>query len=144
MLFLAEAFTRPQMMRVLAKAGYTQSYTYFTWRNSKGEMTEYLTELTRTQMKDYFRPNFFANTPDILPEILQQGGRPAFKFRLVLAATLSPTYRIYNSYELCENRAIPGTEEYQDSENLRFYQSDNDHILFYGKNGAATRTCSCS
>ena len=171
-LFLAEAFTRPKMMRVLAKAGYTQSYTYFTWRNSKGEMTEYLTELTRTQMQEYFRPNFFANTPDILPEILQQGGRPAFKFRLVLAATLSPTYGIYNSYELCENKAIPGTEEYQDSEkyeirhwdwdrpgnirdyitrinqirrdhpalhtftNLQFYQSDNDHILFYGKMNA--------
>ena len=77
-------------------------------------------------MKDYFRPNFFANTPDILPEILQQGGRPAFKFRLVLAATLSPTYGIYNSYELCENRAIPGTEEYQDSEKYEIRHWDWD------------------
>ena len=125
-LFLAEAFTRPKMMRVLAKAGFTQSYTYFTWRNSKGEMIEYLTELTQTQMKDYFRPNFFTNTPDILPEILQQGGRPAFKFRLVLAATLSPSYGIYNSYELCENRAIPGTEEYQDSEKYEIRHWDWD------------------
>jgi starch synthase (maltosyl-transferring) len=115
-IFLSEAFTRPKMMQVLAKAGFTQSYTYFTWRNSKQEMTEYLTELTQTEMKDYFRPNFFTNTPDILPEILQQGGQAAFKFRVVLAATLSPSYGIYNSYELCENRAIPGTEEYLDSE----------------------------
>ena len=168
-IFLAEAFTKPKMMRVLAKAGFTQSYTYFTWRNSKEEMTEYLTELTQSEMKEYFRPNFFPNTPDILPPILQQAGRPAFKFRFVLASTLSPSYGIYNSYELCENRAIPGTEEYQDSEkyeirhwdwdrpgnirdyitrinqirrnnpalhtftNLRFFETDNDHILFYGK-----------
>ena len=125
-IFLAEAFTRPKMMRVLAKAGFTQSYTYFTWRNTKQEMTEYLTELTQTSMKDYFRPNFFANTPDILHEVLQTGGRPAFKFRLVLAATLSPSYGIYNSYELCENRAIPGTEEYQDSEKYEIRHWDWD------------------
>ena len=125
-IFLSEAFTRPKMMQVLAKAGFTQSYTYFTWRNSKQEMTEYLTELTKTEMKEYFRPNFFTNTPDILPEILQTGGRPAFQFRLVLAATLSPSYGIYNSYELCENRAISGTEEYQDSEKYEIRHWDWD------------------
>ena len=89
-IFLAEAFTRPPMMQALAKRGFTQSYTYFTWRNTKAELEEYLTEVTHTAL--YFRPNFFANTPDILPPILQHGGRPAFKSRLVLAATLSPTY----------------------------------------------------
>lgn len=115
-IFLSEAFTRPKMMCALAKAGYTQSYTYFTWRNAKHEMTEYLTELTQSEMKEYFRPNFFTNTPDILPEVLQQGGRPAFKFRVVLAATLSPSYGIYSGYELCENRALPEREEYLDSE----------------------------
>lgn len=115
-IFLSEAFTRPKMMRALAKAGYSQSYTYFTWRNFKQELTEYLIELTQSEMKEYFRPNFFCNTPDILPEILQQGGRPAFKFRVVLAATLSPSYGIYSSYELCENQALPGKEEYLNSE----------------------------
>lgn len=125
-IFLSEAFTRPKMMRALAKAGFNQSYTYFTWRNSKRELTEYLTELTRSEMKEYFRPNFFTNTPDILPEILQQGGRPAFKFRLVLAATLSPSYGIYNGYELCENRAIPGTEEYLNSEKYEYKVWDWD------------------
>jgi starch synthase (maltosyl-transferring) len=125
-IFLAEAFTRPKMMRVLAKAGFTQSYTYFTWRNSKQEMTEYLTELTQSEMKEYFRPNFFPNTPDILPPILQQAGRPAFKFRFLLASTLSPSYGMYNSYELCENRAIPGTEEYQDSEKYEIRHWDWD------------------
>jgi starch synthase (maltosyl-transferring) len=125
-LFLAEAFTKPKMMQVLAKAGFTQSYSYFTWRNSAQEMREYLTELTQSEMKDYFRPNFFPNTPDILPEILQQGGRPAFKFRFVLAATLAPTYGIYNSYELCENCAIPGTEEYHNSEKYEIRHWDWD------------------
>jgi starch synthase (maltosyl-transferring) len=115
-IFLAEAFTRPKVMRALAKAGFTQSYTYFTWRNTKAELTEYLTELTQTPMKDYFRPNFFTNTPDILMPILQRGGAPAFKMRLVLAATLSPAYGIYSGYELCENEAVPGTEEYLNSE----------------------------
>jgi starch synthase (maltosyl-transferring) len=115
-IFLAEAFTRPKMMRVLAKVGFTQSYTYFTWRNTKAELTEYLTELTQTPMQDYFRPNFFTNTPDILMPILQRGGPPAFKMRLVLAATLSPAYGIYSGYELCENEAVPGTEEYLNSE----------------------------
>jgi starch synthase (maltosyl-transferring) len=119
-LFLSEAFTRPKMMRALAKAGFTQSYTYFTWRNFKQELEDYLTELTQTEMREYFRGNFFTNTPDILPEVLQHGGRPAFKFRLVLAATLSPSYGIYNGYELCENRAIPGTEEYLNSEKYEY------------------------
>ncbi|MDH5670396.1 MAG: alpha-1,4-glucan--maltose-1-phosphate maltosyltransferase, partial [Nitrospira sp.] len=115
-IFLSEAFTRPKMMKVLAKAGFTQSYTYFTWRNFKQELTDYMKELAQSEMKEYFRPNFFTNTPDILPEILQHGGRPAFMFRLVLAATLSPSYGIYSGYELCENRALPGKEEYLDSE----------------------------
>ena len=115
-IFLAEAFTRPKMMKVLAKAGFTQSYTYFTWRNTKQELTEYMTELSQSEEANYFRPNFFVNSPDILPPILQQGGRPAFKSRLILAATLSPSYGMYSGYELCENDAIPGTEEYANSE----------------------------
>jgi starch synthase (maltosyl-transferring) len=104
------------MMKVLAKAGFTQSYTYFTWRNTKSELTEYLTELTQTPMCEYFRPNFFTNTPDILTDVLQRGGRPAFKMRLVLAATLSPSYGMYSGYELCENEAVSGSEEYLNSE----------------------------
>lgn len=123
-IFLSEAFTRPKMMRALAKAGFTQSYTYFTWRNFKQELTDYLTELSQSEMKEYFRPNFFANTPDILPEILQHGGPPAFKCRLALAATLSPSYGIYSGYELCENRALPGKEEYLDSEKFEIKVRD--------------------
>jgi starch synthase (maltosyl-transferring) len=123
-LFLAEAFTRPKMMKALAKAGFSESYTYFTWRNTKQELTEYLTELTQTPMHEYFRPNFFTNTPDILSPILQSGGRPAFKMRLVLAATLSPAYGIYSGFELCENVAIPGTEEYQNSEKYEIRYRD--------------------
>ncbi len=115
-MFLAEAFTRPKLMKELAKAGFTQSYTFFTWRNTKYELTEYLTEITTTSMREYFRPNFFTNTPDILPPILQQGGPPAFRMRLVLAATLSSSYGIYSGFELCENAAVPGTEEYLNSE----------------------------
>ena len=107
-IFLAEAFTRPKMMRALAKAGFSQSYTYFTWRNTKAELIEYLSELTRFPVNEYFRPNFFTNTPDILPEFLQTGGRPAFRIRLALAATLSPAYGIYNGFELCENDAASG------------------------------------
>jgi starch synthase (maltosyl-transferring) len=125
-IFLSEAFTRPKMMRRLAKAGYTQSYTYFTWRNTKNELIEYLTELTQTEMREYFRPNFFANTPDILPPYLQTGGRPAFMTRLVLAATLSGVYGIYNGFELCENAAIPGTEEYANSEKYDYKVWDWD------------------
>jgi starch synthase (maltosyl-transferring) len=123
-IFLAEAFTRPKMMKALAKAGFTQSYTYFTWRNTKFELTEYLTELTQTPMKEYFRPNFFTNTPDILAPVLQTGGRAAFKMRLVLAATLSPSYGIYSGYELCENAAVPGTEEYLNSEKYEYKVRD--------------------
>lgn len=125
-IFLAEAFTRPKMMHELAKAGFTQSYTYFTWRNTKAELIEYLTELTQGPGKEYFRPNFFANTPDILPVFLQHGGAPAFRIRLVLAATLSPTYGIYNGFELCENAAIPGREEYIHSEKYEYKVWDWD------------------
>jgi starch synthase (maltosyl-transferring) len=172
-IFLSEAFTRPKMMKELAKAGFSQSYTYFTWRNTKQELTEYLTELTQTKMREFFRGNLWPNTPDILSPYLQDGGRPAFMIRVVLAATLSPLYGIYSGYELCESKALPGREEYIDSEkyqykerdwnapgnikdwitrlneirktnralqfkdNLRFYDADNDAIIFYGKMTAA-------
>jgi starch synthase (maltosyl-transferring) len=168
-IFLSEAFTKPKMMKALAKAGFTQSYTYFTWREKKAELTEYFTELTQTEMREYFRGNLFPNTPDILPLHLQEGGRPAFMIRSVLAATLSSVYGIYSGFELCENAALPGREEYLDSEkyqwkerdwdapgnikdwitrlnrirkenralhlydNLRFYRTENDAILCYGK-----------
>ena len=125
-IFLSEAFTRPKMMKELAKAGFSQSYTYFTWRNSKQELTEYLTELTQTEMREYFRGNLWPNTPDILTPILQGGGRPAFMIRAVLAATLSPVYGIYSGYELCENAALPGREEYLDSEKYQFKERDWD------------------
>jgi starch synthase (maltosyl-transferring) len=116
-IFLSEAFTRPKVMRYLAKIGFTQSYTYFTWRNSADELRDYLTELTRTDVHEYLRPNFFTNTPDILHEYLQLGGRPAFEVRLVLAATLAASYGIYSGFELCENVPVrPGSEEYLDSE----------------------------
>jgi starch synthase (maltosyl-transferring) len=125
-IFLAEAFTRPKMMRALAKAGFGQSYTYFTWRNTKAELTEYLTELTSYPVSEYFRPNFFTNTPDILPFYLQEGGRSAFRVRLALAATLSPAYGIYNGFELCENEALPGREEYANSEKYEYKVWDWD------------------
>ena len=116
-LFLAEAFTRPKRMERLAKIGFTQSYTYFTWRNSRDELESYARELFCTDVRHYLRPNFFANTPDILHSFLQEGGRPAFVIRLVLAAAMSPTYGIYNGFELCENRPLKaGSEEYLDSE----------------------------
>jgi starch synthase (maltosyl-transferring) len=116
-IFLAEAFTRPAPMRRLAALGFNQSYTYFTWRNTASELREYLTELTTSEVREYMRPNFFANTPDILHEYLQHGGRPAFEVRLILAATLSASYGIYSGFELCENVAVrPGSEEYLDSE----------------------------
>ena len=124
--FLSEAFTRPKMMRALAKAGFSQSYTYFTWRVTKQELTDYGNELAQGPAKDYFRPNFFTNTPDILPVHLQEGGRPAFRIRLVLAATLSPSYGIYSGFELCENRAIPCTEEYLHSEKYEYKVWDWD------------------
>src|SRR5216684_3560999 len=167
--FLAEAFTRPKMMKALAKAGFTQSYTYFTWRVFKQEIQDYLVELTQGPVAEYMRGNLWPNTPDILSDFLQQGGPPAFRIRLALAATLSPSYGMYSGYESCEARAIPQSEEYLDSEkyqlrswkigkpdnisayvsrinqirrgnrslqlyrNLRFYQADNDQVLFYGK-----------
>ncbi|HET7460671.1 MAG TPA: alpha-1,4-glucan--maltose-1-phosphate maltosyltransferase [Longimicrobium sp.] len=116
-IFLSEAFTRPKMMKALAKAGFTQSYSYFTWRNFKGELTEYFAELTQTPMKEYYRANLFPNTPDILPEFLQRGGRPAFMIRAILATTLSSVYGIYSGFELCENEPLgPGKEEYLNSE----------------------------
>ncbi len=124
-IFLSEAFTRPRLMQVLAKAGFTQSYTYFTWRNEKQELIEYLTELTQSGMAEYFRGNLFANTPDILHAYLQQGGRPAFKARLVLAATLSSVYGIYSGFEWCENTPLhPGSEEYLDSEKYEVKHRD--------------------
>jgi starch synthase (maltosyl-transferring) len=116
-LFLAEAFTRPKVMHYLAKVGFSQSYTYFTWRNTKSELTDYLTELAHGEVHEYMRPNLFANTPDILHEYLQIGGRPAFQIRFVLAATLGASYGIYGPpFELCEFRAPPGTEEYENGE----------------------------
>ncbi len=123
-IFLSEAFTRPKMMKTLAKAGFTQSYTYFTWRTSKKELTEYFTELTQTEMGEYFRGNLFTNTPDILPFHLQTGGRPMFQIRAVLAATLSSVYGIYSGFELCENTPVPGREEYLDSEKYQFKERD--------------------
>jgi starch synthase (maltosyl-transferring) len=122
--FLSEAFTRPKMMKALAKAGFTQSYTYFMWRNDKKELTEYLTELARPDMHDYFWPNFFVNTPDHIPPVLQKGGRPAFKMRLVLAATMSPSFGMYSGYELCEHEAIENTDEYKDSEKFEIRVRD--------------------
>ena len=119
-IFLSEAFTRPKMMKALAKAGFNQSYTYFTWRNSKRELIEYFVELTQTEMSEYFRPNLWPNTPDILPFVLQDGGRPGFMIRVALAATLSPLYGIYSGYELCETEALPGREEYLDSEKYQY------------------------
>jgi starch synthase (maltosyl-transferring) len=123
-LFLSEAFTRPKMMKALAKAGFTQSYTYFTWRNTKRELTEYFTELMQPEMLAYFRANLWPNTPDIFPFYLQDGGRPAFMIRVALAATLSSLYGIYSGYELCESEALPGREEYLDSEKYQFKERD--------------------
>jgi len=170
-IFLAEAFTRPKVMHRLARLGYTQSYTYFAWRNTKQELTEYFTELAQGPGREYFRPNVWPNTPDILTEALQVGGRAAFMQRLALAATLAASYGIYGpAYELMEHRPRePGSEEYLDSEkyqlrhwdleradslrayiaalnrirrenpalqadgSLRFFHTDNDHLLAYGK-----------
>ncbi|MBU5635443.1 alpha-1,4-glucan--maltose-1-phosphate maltosyltransferase [Geomonas sp. Red69] len=127
-IFLAEAFTRPKIMARLAKLGFTQSYSYFSWRNSKGELTEYLTELTRGDTREFMRPNFWPNTPDILTEYLQYGGRPAFMIRLVLAATLSSNYGIYGpAYELCVGEPEkPGSEEYRDAEKYEIRQWDRE------------------
>ncbi|GGO92866.1 alpha-1,4-glucan--maltose-1-phosphate maltosyltransferase [Wenjunlia tyrosinilytica] len=123
-IFLAEAFTRPAMMHTLGKIGFQQSYTYFTWRNGKGELTEYLTELSG-EAAAYMRPNFFVNTPDILHAYLQHGGRAAFEARAVLAATLSPTWGVYAGFELCENTPVrEGSEEYLDSEKYQLRPRD--------------------
>src|SRR5262249_2089110 len=117
LVFLSEAFTRPALMSTLAKAGFSQSYTYFTWRNTRQELTEYVTELAGPDRVQFFRPNFFVNTPDILTAYLQDGGRPAFEARLVLAATLSPSYGIYSGFENLERVPVrAGSEEYLDSE----------------------------
>jgi starch synthase (maltosyl-transferring) len=124
-IFLAEAFTRPKIMRYLAKIGFSQSYSYFTWRNAKEEIEEYFTELTQTEVRDYMRPNLFANTPDILHEYLQTGGKPAFHARLVLAATLGANYGIYSGFELFENVPVrQGSEEYLDSEKYQLRPRD--------------------
>ncbi len=167
--FLSEAFTNYDKLEELARIGFTQSYSYFTWRNTKNELIEYFLKLTSTYLKDFLRVNLFTNTPDICPPIIQTGGRPAFKMRIALAATLSSVYGMYNGYELCESNAFSGTETYRDSEkyqykvwdwdrpgnikdyiailnrireenpalhyydNLRFYSSTNEHIIFYGK-----------
>jgi starch synthase (maltosyl-transferring) len=127
-IFLAEAFTRPKVLYGLAKAGFTQSYNYFAWRNTKWELTQYFTELTQTQVKDFLSASLWPNTPDILTEYLQFGGRPAFIARLILAATLGPSYGIYGpAFELCENRPLaPGREEYLDSEKYEIKQWDID------------------
>src|SRR4029077_4366767 len=125
-IFLSEAFTKPKMMKLLAQAGFTQSYTYFTWRNYRSELIEYFTELTQTEMKEYFRGNLWPNTPDILPYALQNAPRSAFMIRFILAATLSSVYGMYSGFELCENTPFPGKEEYLDSEKYYFKERDWD------------------
>jgi starch synthase (maltosyl-transferring) len=125
-IFLAEAFTRPKVMKGLAKLGFTQSYTYFTWRTQKWELEQYLIELTAYPERDFYRPNFFVNTPDILPFHLQNGEPWMFKSRVALAATLSSTYGIYNGFELLEHEPIPGREEYLDSEKYEIKVRDWD------------------
>ncbi|MCB1224283.1 MAG: DUF3416 domain-containing protein [Verrucomicrobiales bacterium] len=123
-LFLSEAFTKPKMMQVLAKAGFTQSYTYFTWRESKHELMAYVNELTRSEMRWYFRGNFWPNTPDILPGHLQHAAAPMFRLRAALAALLTPCWGMYSGYELCENDPYPGKEEYNHSEKYELLQRD--------------------
>jgi starch synthase (maltosyl-transferring) len=125
-IFLAEAFTRPKLMKGLAKLGFTESYTYFTWRTQKWELEQYLNELTSYPEHDYYRPNFFVNTPDILPYHLQSGEAWVFKSRAALAATLSSTYGVYNGFELLEHEPIPGKEEYLDSEKYEIKVRDWD------------------
>ncbi|MFH9490299.1 alpha-1,4-glucan--maltose-1-phosphate maltosyltransferase [Streptomyces halstedii] len=140
-IFLAEAFTRPAMMRTLASVGFQQSYTYFTWRNTKRELIEYVTELSG-DCASYMRPNFFVNTPDILPGYLQDGGRPAFEARAVLAATLSPSWGVYAGFELCENTPVhPGSEEYQDSEKYQLRPRGWESAEREGRSLAPLITC---
>ncbi|RYE34308.1 MAG: DUF3416 domain-containing protein [Hyphomicrobiales bacterium] len=123
-LFLAEAFTRPKIMYRLGKVGFSQSYTYFTWRNTKAELTEYLTELNEAPARDVYRPHFFVNTPDINPVFLQNSGRPGFLIRAALAATLSGLWGVYSGFELCEAEPVPGKEEYLDSEKYEIRPRD--------------------
>ncbi len=125
-IFLAEAFTRPKVMKRLAKVGFNQSYSYFTWRNLKWEIEEYLTELTQEECRHFMRPNFFANTPDINPRYLQASGRPGFQTRLMLAATLGGNYGIYNGFEISDAKPVPGKEEYLDSEKYELRAWDMD------------------
>jgi starch synthase (maltosyl-transferring) len=125
-IFLSEAFTHPKMMYRLAKVGFSQSYSYFTWRNGKQELADYLTELTATEAAEFFRPNFFVNTPDINPIFLQSSGRPGFVIRAVLAATLSGLWGVYSGFELCEAAALTGREEYLDSEKYEIRIRDFD------------------
>jgi len=126
--FLSEAFTRPAPMTLLAKAGFSQSYTYFTWKNTKAELVELVEQLRSWSL--YLRPNLWPNTPDILHATLQTGGRPAFELRLVLAATLSPSYGIYSGYEACENVPVrAGSEEYLDSEKYELRERRLDGVL---------------
>jgi starch synthase (maltosyl-transferring) len=128
-IFLAEAFTRRAVMRELAKIGFTQSYTYFTWKNERWELVEYLSELAHTEEAEYFRPNFFVNTPDILTDYLAEGGPPAFPIRLILAATLSPSYGVYSGFEHYEHVQRPGSEEYLDNEKYEIKQRALDGPL---------------
>ena len=125
-IFLSEAFTRPKMMKRLAKLGFTQSYSYFTWRNHKAELQEYLVELTQDEPKEHMRPNFFVNTPDINPVYLQTSGRAGFQTRAVLASTLSTLWGVYSGFELCEGTPLPGREEYLDSEKYEIKAWDWD------------------
>jgi starch synthase (maltosyl-transferring) len=118
-MFLAEAFTRPKMMYRLAKIGFSQSYTYFTWRNTKAELTEYLTELTHRPVREFFRPHFFVNTPDINPVFLQTSGRAGFLIRAALAATLSGLWGVYSGFELCEAAPCPGARNISTPRNTR-------------------------
>jgi starch synthase (maltosyl-transferring) len=123
-IFLSEAFTRPKMMYRLAKAGFSQSYTYFTWRNTKRELTDYFVELTTTEVKEFFRPHLFVNTPDINPHFLQTSGRPGFLIRAALAATLSGLWGMYSGFEICEAAALPGREEYLNAEKYEIHPRD--------------------
>lgn len=132
-IFLSEAFTRPKVMKRLAKVGFNQSYSYFTWRNAKWELEQYLTELTQEECRHYMRPNFFTTTHDINPRYLQNSGRPGFQTRLILGATLAGSYGVYNGFEICESEPVPGKEEYLNSEKyeIRTWSFDKpDNIIW--------------
>ena len=123
-IFLSEAFTRPRVMKALAKLGFTQSYSYFTWRNEKSEIMDYFAELTTPPESDYYRANLFTNTPDIFPVFLQTGGQPAYKIRAVLATTLSSVYGMFQGFELCEGIPVQGKEEYLNSDKYEIRTRD--------------------